>query len=406
MPKLPRQQFLLIAAIFTVVFGALLIVYFLFFRVPMVPVYQNIRQSDASAIVAQLEKSNIAFQLANEGHDVLVPEDRASEARVAVAGANVALGGTVGFELFDDSDMGLTEFAQKINFQRAMQGELSRTIMTMQGVEFARVHLALPERSIFRAGQGHPTAAVTIQMMQGQPLTRQRIAGIQLLVASSIPGLSQAAVAVLDERGDLVSAVPAAGNGFGAALDERAALARYYEAKASDAIRAVEPGLRFEVTVNARRPLQPTGDEEIGEDRSMPGRAALMLDVSIRTAAGLDEDAEGRIRTAVVDTLSLELQRNDSLDFSVGPVGLANRSADTQRRLPQSPTEAAVTRKGEASSDWSLAGGWRPWAMLAVFLAILMLVLRPRRRLDETQTLSFAEQLKSATPDHGEAHAD
>src|SRR5881394_1772705 len=98
----------------------------------MVPAYQNIRESDASAIVTELDRAGIPYDLANEGHDILVPEDQAAAARVLIAGSDVAMGGSVGFELFNDSDMGLTEFAQKINFQRAMQGELARTIMGME----------------------------------------------------------------------------------------------------------------------------------------------------------------------------------------------------------------------------------------------------------------------------------
>jgi len=398
MPSIPRQQIVLITVLLTLVVGLLSIAYFLFLRTPMIPAYQNIRQSDASAIVAELDKAGIPFRLENEGHDVLVPEDRASEARVAVAGSNVALGGTVGFELFDNSDMGLTEFAQKINFQRAMQGELSRTIMMTQGVEFARVHLALPERSIFRASQGDPTAAVTVQMIAGRPLSPQRVEGIQRLVASAVPGLSQAAVSVLDENGDLVSAVPAGDNGYGAPLDERSALARYYEAKASDAIRDVAPDARFEVTVNVRRPLQPEGAASAETDRGMPARDTMILDVSVRTAAVLATDVEGRITVAISDSLTLERARGDTLKFAVGPVGVAFQRPDARQEVRQ-PSADNRRQADNSTADWPFGTSWRPWALLFVFLAIFALAVRPRRRLDDAQALSFAEHLKSTTLD-------
>ncbi|WP_332819474.1 flagellar basal-body MS-ring/collar protein FliF [Sphingopyxis sp.] len=398
MPSIPRQQIVLIAVLLTLVVGLLSIAYFLFFRTPMIPAYQNIRQSDASAIVAELDKAGIPFRLENEGHDVLVPEDRASEARVAVAGSNVALGGTVGFELFDNSDMGLTEFAQKINFQRAMQGELSRTIMMTQGVEFARVHLALPERSIFRASQGDPTAAVTVQMIAGRPLSPQRVEGIQRLVASAVPGLSQAAVSVLDENGDLVSAVPANDNGYGAPLDERSALARYYEAKASDAIRDVAPDARFEVTVNVRRPLQPEGVGSAETDRGMPARDTMILDVSVRTAAVLATDVEGQITAAISDSLTLDRGRGDTLKFAVGPVGMTFQRPDARQEVRQPPVDNR-RQADNSAADWPFGTSWRPWALLLVFLAIFALAVRPRRRLDDAQALSFAEHLKSTTLD-------
>lgn len=397
MPSLPRQT-ILIAALLTVTVGLLSLVYFLFLRTPMVPAYQNVRQSDASAIVAELDKASIPFRLENEGRDVLVPEDRASEARVAVAGSNVAMGGTVGFELFDNSDMGLTEFAQKINFQRAMQGELARTIMTMQGIEFARVHLALPERSIFRASQGDPTAAVTVQMIKGRPLTPQRIEGIQRLVASAVPGLVQAAVSVLDENGDLVSAAPASDNGYGAPLDERSALAQYYEARASDAIRDSAPGIAFEVTVNARRELQSEAVDNGEAGRDMPDRNAMILDVSIRTATILANGVEPRIRAAVSDSLRLDAARGDALKFTVGPIGLAvQQTAAAQQSRPALAEEPE--QRTASASNWSFGTSWRPWALLFVLLAIFGLAVRPRRRLDDAQTLSFAEHLKSTTLD-------
>lgn len=398
MPNLPRQQIILIAVLLAATVGLLSIAYFLFLRTPMIPAYQNIRQSDASAIVAELDKAGIPFRLENEGHDVLVPEDRASEARVAVAGSNVAMGGTVGFELFDNSDMGLTEFAQKINFQRAMQGELARTIMTMQGVEFARVHLALPERSIFRASQGDPTAAVTVQMIAERPLTPQRIEGIQRLVASAVPGLAQTAVSVLDENGDLVSPTPAGDNGYGAPLDERSALGQYYAAKASDAIRDTAPGTRFEVTVNVRRPLQPEGADGTETGRGLPDRDTMILDVSIRTAAVLASDAEERIRAAVSDSLRLDPAHGDTLKFTVGPIGMAFQKADLPQ--PVAPPAPDIRRDPAGSaSTWPFGTSWRPWALLVALLAIFALAVRPRRRLDDAQTQSFAEHLKSTAAD-------
>lgn len=405
MPALPRQQIMLVLGLLGALTLALFIIYLLFFRTQMVPAYQNIRQSDASAIVAELDKAGISYRLENDGHDVLVPEDRASEARVAIAGSNVAVGGTVGFELFDNSDMGLTEFAQKINFQRAMQGELARTIMSMQGVEYARVHLALPERSVFRANQGEPTAAVSVQMMRGRALGAGRVEGIQQLVASSIPGMSLAAVSVLDDKGDLVSAAPAAQGGYGAPLDERSALAQYYEVKAADAIRDAAPDTRFDVTVNARRPVQTGSGEPADGDRGLPARAALILDVQIRTAQTLPGEVEERIGAAVADTLMLDRQRGDALRFTTGRVGLAFRNASAAMSPP--PAAAPDAREDApptAGESWT--SGWRPWALLVTFLVILALALRPRRNLDDDQAASFAEQLKAMASERGAADAE
>lgn len=407
MPTLPRHQLILIAALLGATCLALLAAYLMFFRSAMIPAYQNIRQSDASAIVAELDKAGIPYRLANDGHDVLVPEDRASEARVAVAGSDIAVGGTVGFELFDNSDMGLTEFAQKINFQRAMQGELARTIMAMQGVEFARVHLAFPERSIFRANQGEPTAAVTVQMMRGAALGPRRIEGIQQLIASAVPGMSVAAVSVLDDKGDLVSSSPPAQGAYGAPLDERGALAQYYEVRATDAVRDAAPGLRFDVTVNPQAVDGAAG--AVGaldgsmEPRATPERADLRLAVEIRAAQAIAPDVQQRIAAAVGDRLALDLDRGETIRFTVGPVGLAYRP-------PAQPAAAApLPGVGEPESrldDWWSGWGWRPWALLLLVGAILLLALRPRRRLAEAEILSFAEQLKQPVNDREDRHGE
>ena len=113
--------------------------------------FRDLRPADAATIVDQLEKNKTPYRLDDGGATILAPAARIDETRLAIMGADLPLKGTVGFELFNKSDMGLTEFAQRINYQRALQGELSRTLMTIDAVDTARVHLTLPEPSIFRA---------------------------------------------------------------------------------------------------------------------------------------------------------------------------------------------------------------------------------------------------------------
>src|SRR5688572_70501 len=124
--------------------------YYFFLRTEYAVLYSDLRPADASAVVAELDGRGIAYQLRDAGSTIAVAADGADAARLAIAGSHVPSRAAVGFELFNESDMGLTDFAQRINYQRALQGELARTIMTISGVESARVHLALPERSLFR----------------------------------------------------------------------------------------------------------------------------------------------------------------------------------------------------------------------------------------------------------------
>lgn len=413
MPTLPKQQWRLIAILLAASVALLVLAWFMFFRTSFVPAYQNLRQSDASAIVRELDKAGISYRLENEGHDVLVPEDKAAEARVVVAGSNVTMGGTVGFELFNDSDMGLTEFAQKINFQRAMQGELARTIMMSEGVEFARVHLALPERSIFRASQGEPTAAVTIQMVPGQALSEKRVAGIRQLVASSVPGLSPASVVVLNQKGDLVTPeVVAADNNFGAPLDERAALDRFYQARAVEAVTALLPDKRYEITVNTRRlatrpdpapSISPTTTASDSPNagsstRAMPERDSVALVVQVRTADALAPEVQSRVEAALTDRLQLSRQRGDSLQFVTGPLwdGTNPASASTEATEPARKAAAAAEQPWfDTALAWWFAGG----LILAGLLALLF--MRSRKQIDEAEAMSFADHLRKAALEGG-----
>ncbi|GAA4044735.1 flagellar basal-body MS-ring/collar protein FliF [Parerythrobacter jejuensis] len=394
-----RTVLLMLAAVIAI----LAILWFALLRTNYVPAYQNIREADASAIIAELDNASIPYRLANDGHDILVPEDMASEARVVVAGSNVSFGGSVGFELFNDSDMGLTEFAQKINFQRAMQGELSRTIMMMDGVDFARVHLAIPERSIFRAAQGSPTAAVTIEMLPGANLTSQRIGGVRQLVASSVPGLATFDVAVLDENGDLVSAsAPTGATDTANPVSERGALENFYAVRARKAIADVLPGMPFDLELTARQreaaPAEEEGEVASEPARAVPGRGDLALRVMVRTPQELGSEERDMIQSALVDTLGLAESGGDVLSFTTGAL---SQAVAAPAPAPASAAAPATTEAEATSFTWNdglgemLISRWT--LIMLALLAIAMLVVWPRRRLAKDDAESFAEMLKSAS---------
>jgi flagellar basal-body M-ring protein/flagellar hook-basal body protein fliF len=173
-------------------------------RVPYGVLFSGLRPSDAAAIVSDLDRKKIPYRLADGGATILVPADIADRTRLNVTTDDVPLKGTTGFELFDKSDMGLTDFAQKINYQRALQGELERTIQTLDGVDSARVHLSLGEDRIFRDDQVPPKASVMVRMQKGSTLSISTAQGIQHLVAAAVPNLDAANVVILDEKGRIV----------------------------------------------------------------------------------------------------------------------------------------------------------------------------------------------------------
>lgn len=176
----------------------------------LIPDYQvlfsDLEAQDAAAIVAELERLKVAHRLQDDGRTVMVDREDVHRTRLKLMSKGINLRGTVGFELFSDSDFGMTEFAQKINYQRAMQGELARTIMALEEVRAARVHLVIPDSGLLRRGDAHGKASVTITARPGKQLQAAQVLGIQRLVAAAVPQIEPSAVTVLDGRGLTLSA--------------------------------------------------------------------------------------------------------------------------------------------------------------------------------------------------------
>lgn len=167
--------------------------------------FADLDPQDASAIVGELDKMKVAYRLADGGGKILVDESAVYKTRLKLMGNGIPLHGNIGFEIFDRSDYGMTEFAQKIAYQRALQGELARTIMGFDEVKFARVHLVLPESSLFRQKKSEPKASVTLLLKGDRQLAPEQVAGIQRLIAAAVSGLEPGRVTVLDHRGVMLS---------------------------------------------------------------------------------------------------------------------------------------------------------------------------------------------------------
>ena len=167
--------------------------------------YGNLTETDASAMTQLLKAQNIPYQLSNNGHNILVPTKSVYETRLSLASAGLPQGGGVGFEIFDKQSFALTDFVQKVNYSRALQGELARTIASLAPVESARVHLALPEKRLFKDQQKQATASVIIKLAPGRRLSEAQIEGIVHLVSNSIEGLSPEQVTIIDQNGNVLS---------------------------------------------------------------------------------------------------------------------------------------------------------------------------------------------------------
>ncbi|NTU42075.1 MAG: flagellar M-ring protein FliF, partial [Nitrospirales bacterium] len=165
--------------------------------------YANLSESDAGSVVQKLKELKVPYRI--EAGSITVPSDKVYDLRLQLAAQGIPQGGGIGFELFDKTDFGTTDFVQKLNYRRALQGELGRTIMALSEVEQCRVHLAIPEKSLFVQEGNSPSASVLVKLRPGRTLSQGQIQGIVHLVSSSIEGLNPRAVTVVDSHGEMLT---------------------------------------------------------------------------------------------------------------------------------------------------------------------------------------------------------
>jgi flagellar M-ring protein FliF len=169
------------------------------------PLYSALSPEDAGAIVAKVRESGSEFRLSENGTVVLVPSAKVAELRLQLAAAGIPKSGRIGFELFDKTNFGASDFAEQVNYHRALEGELERSVMSLAEVEQARVHITFPKESIFLESHQPAKASVLVKLRAGAQLSAQNVASICQLTASAVEGLVPEAVSVVDMRGNLLN---------------------------------------------------------------------------------------------------------------------------------------------------------------------------------------------------------
>ncbi|MDF7679679.1 flagellar basal-body MS-ring/collar protein FliF [Enterobacteriaceae bacterium ESL0689] len=178
--------------------------------------YNNLNDRDGGAIVTQLTQMNIPYRFAENGSALLVPEEKVHEVRLRLAQQGLPKGGAVGFELLDEEKFGISQFSEQINYQRALEGELARTIESLGPVQRARVHLALPKPSLFIREQKSPSASVTLTLQNGRALDDEQISAIVYMVSSSVANLPADKITIVDQAGRLLTHSSAQGRDINA----------------------------------------------------------------------------------------------------------------------------------------------------------------------------------------------
>ncbi len=372
--------------------------------------FKDMAQRDAAAVVAELKRLKVPYRIDADGSTLRVPADTVHETRLALMGRGVPLSGGVGFELFDNHDLSTTEYTQRINYQRALQGELARTIMSIEGVKLVRVHLVLPESSIFKRDKSRPKASVSVVLAPGGSLTESQILGVQRLVAASTPGLEAGMVTVVDQRGVTLSSVSdgVPGAMAGGHLQMKKEVEEYLTRKVTEVLdRSFGPGqaiVSIDVALNfdeIRRTTQVrTVDGEAGNGRREDGQFNSTLETNYEVSRRVEQvvtspgsvqrvsvgvvlpravgkDLAARIESLVSMAAGLDERRGDAIVVQTLDQILSSESRSPASSLEGSPGPDIVSKRAAATpgpGPFDFAGTWQTWGPLvgtAVFGLIL-----------------------------------
>lgn len=358
--------------------------------------FSGLREADAAEITTTLGQMQMPYRLADEGKTILVPAEQVYDTRMKLVSQGVPKGGSVGFELFKDSDYGVTEFAQKVNFQRALQGELERTIESLDEVASARVHLTIHRSDLFEHDQEASKASVTLSMRPEKHLDAREVVGIQRLIASAVDALAPESVVVLADNGTVLSGHATDGQGaalVGDRMDDQSKLETQLRGRIGELLKRVLLTDDFTVSVDVRlnydhvkqvsERLIPQGKDGNGllvsEKTNVSGRVAedstpdqaktgpATNDREIEYAHGREqeevEQAPGRIeRISVGIVIPSTLPRTEIDKLSeVVSAGLGLDPArgdkvDIAAIAPPEPVKVAVSTVPLASTDAATSG--------------------------------------------------
>ena len=280
--------------------------------------FANVSDKDGGAIVAQLTQMNVPYKYSEGGGAILIPADRVHDVRLKLATQGLPKGSVTGFELMENSKFGITQFQERLNFQRGLEGELTRSILALNAVQSARVHLALPNQNGFFREQQKPSASVLLSLHPGRMLDRAQIAGIVHLVASSVPEMEPAAVSVVDDTGKLLSQSPD-GNAGGVDMQQflyTQQVEQQYVRRILDILEPVVGKNNVKAQVSAEMDFSQT---ESTSEQHRPNQAAD--GGAVRSQQVMETNAE---KTAVPPTGVPGATSNQPPQNSTAPINVAN----------------------------------------------------------------------------------
>ena len=283
------------------------------------PLYTTLASEDAGAVVQKLKEGGIEYRISDSGSTVLVPSAKLSEMRLEMASAGLPKSGRIGFELFDKTNFGATEFVEHINYRRALEGELERTVMSLAEVEQARVHVTFPKESVYLESRQAAKASVVVRIRPGAHLVPQNVVAIEHLLASAVEGLAPESVSVLDVSGHLLSRVHSAVAADGG--------------ESSDRLLETRQNIEKDLVSKINSTLEPL----LGPEKFRAG-ASVECDFS---SAEQSEEIFDPTRSVMVSS-----QKSEDTSSSGGSSGGAGGVPGTAANLPRPPAKSATTMAG------------------------------------------------------------
>lgn len=310
------------------------------------PLFSGMSPEDAGAVTAKLREGNVDYRLSDGGGTILVKADRVAEMRLQLAAAGLPQTGRLGFELFDQTNFGASEFTEQVNYHRAIEGELERSVMSLREVERARVHVSMPKESLYLEQRQPAKASILIKLRGGAKLSAQNIAAIAQLAASAVPGLQANQVTVLDTSGNLLNRPRPAGledssEGSEAALEYRKGLERDIQAKIAQTLEPLLGPEHFRVGVSADIDLT---SGELSEETFDPNKSVM---VSSQSTQDMPAPGSGTTQAAVPGTAS-NLPRATASQASAG-ASVTNYGRKTENVTYQTSRVVKHTKLGQGA---------------------------------------------------------
>src|SRR5580704_7081185 len=314
----------------------------------MRPLYTGLAPEDASAIVQKLHEGGVDYRIANNGTELLAPEDKVPELRLEMAGLGLPKTGRIGFEIFDKTNFGITDFAEHVNYRRALEGELERSVMAISDVQQARVHVTLPKDSVFTDAREPAKASVLIGLRPGTRLSSPNVIAITNLVSSAVEGLAPESVSVVDMSGNLLSrprreGLPDGAQVTEAVLEYRQAIEHDVAAKINSTLEPLLGADKFRTGVSAD--IDMTSGEQ-SEETFDPSKSVMVSSQKTEDSSGTTRSSPGIPGTAA----NLPPQQTVASNAPQQPPAATPPAGTTPADQTKQPAAAAPRTGGNSTS--------------------------------------------------------